>query len=124
MHCVMKLIVRLGLVQTLEIFVPVDPAGVSLLIGKAVLAGKLWSYHFEDQAVELVVRIIRTYIAEPRSIFEKNPEYLRVLRDLLDLLITAGWSSASRAAQIEKVLIATSLESSERSPAARSQPPE
>jgi hypothetical protein len=82
------------LVQTLEMYVPVDPAGVFLLIGKAVLASRLWSYHFEDQAVELVVRIIRTYIAEHRSIFEKNLKCLRVLRELLDLFITAGWPSA------------------------------
>jgi hypothetical protein len=82
------------LVQTLEMYVPVDPAGVFLLIGKAVLAGRLWSYHFEDQAVELVVRIIRTYIAEHRSIFEKNADCLHVLRELLDLFITAGWPSA------------------------------
>ncbi len=82
------------LVQTLEMFVPIDPARVFLLIGKSVLAGRLWSYHFEDQAVELVVRIVRTYIAEHRSIFEKNPDCLRVLRELLDLFITAGWPSA------------------------------
>jgi hypothetical protein len=82
------------LVQTLEMFVPVDPASVFLLIGNSVLAGRLWSYHFEDLAVELVVRIIRTYIAEHRSIFEKNPDCLRVLRELLDLFITAGWPSA------------------------------
>ena len=82
------------LVQTLEMFAPVDPVQVFLLIGKSVLAGKLWTYHFEDQAVELVVRIIRTYIAEHRSIFEKNPDCLRTLRELLDLFITAGWPSA------------------------------
>ena len=82
------------LVQTLEMFVPVDPARVFLLIGKSVLAGRLWTYHFEDQAVELVVRIICTYIAEHRSIFEKDPDCLRVLRELLDLFITAGWPSA------------------------------
>jgi hypothetical protein len=82
------------LVQTLEMFVPIDPARVFLLIGKSVLAGRLWSYHFEDQAVEIVVRIIRTFIAEHRSIFEKNSDCLRVLRELLDLFITAGWPSA------------------------------
>jgi hypothetical protein len=82
------------LVQTLEMYVPVDPAGVFLLIGKSVLAGRLWSYHFEDQAVELIVRIIRTYIAEHRSIFERHPDSLPVLRELLDLFITAGWPSA------------------------------
>ena len=82
------------LVQTLEMYVPVDPAGVFLLIGEAVLSGRLWSYHFEDQAVELVVRIIRTYIAEHRSIFERHRDCLRVLRELLDLFITAGWPSA------------------------------
>jgi hypothetical protein len=82
------------LVQTLEMFVPIDPTRVFLLIGKSLLAGRLWSYHFEDQAVELVVRIIRTYIAEHRSIFEKNPDCLRVLREVLDLFITAGWPSA------------------------------
>jgi hypothetical protein len=82
------------LVQTLEMFVPIDPTRVFLLIGKSILAGRLWSYHFEDQAVELVVRIIRTYIAEHRSIFEKTPDCLRVLRELLDLFITAGWPAA------------------------------
>jgi hypothetical protein len=82
------------LVQTLEMFVPIDPAKVFLLIGKSILAGRLWSYHFEDQAVELVVRIIRTYIAEHRSIFERNPDCLRVLRELLDLFIATGWPSA------------------------------
>jgi hypothetical protein len=82
------------LVQTLEMFVPIDPTRVFLMIGKSVLAGRLWSYHFEDQAVELVVRIIRTYIAEHRSIFEKTPDCLRVLRELLDLFITAGWPAA------------------------------
>jgi hypothetical protein len=45
--------------------------------------------------VELVVRIIRTYIAEHRSIFEKRPDCLRVLRELLDLFITAGSPSGS-----------------------------
>lgn len=82
------------LVQTLEMYVPLDPARVFLLIVQAALAGRLWSYHFEDQAVELVVRIIRTYIAEHRSIFEKNPDCLRMLREVLDLFITAGWPSA------------------------------
>jgi hypothetical protein len=82
------------LIQTLEMYVPADPARVFLLIGKAVLAGKLWSYHYEDQAVDLVVRIIRTCIAEHRSIFERNPDCLRALRELLDLFITAGWPSA------------------------------
>jgi hypothetical protein len=82
------------LVQTLEMFVPIDPARVFLLIGQSVLAGKLWRYQFESQAVDLVVRVIRTYIAEHRSIFEKNPECLRMLRELLDLFITVGWPSA------------------------------
>jgi hypothetical protein len=82
------------LVETLEMFVPIDPARVFLLIGQSVLAGRLWSYHFESQAVDLVVRIIRTYIAEHRSIFESSPECLRALRELLDLFITAGWPSA------------------------------
>ena len=82
------------LVQTLEMFVPIDPVRVFLLIGRSVLAGRLWSYHFESQAVDLVVRVIRTYIAENRSIFERSPECLRVLRELLDLFITAGWPSA------------------------------
>jgi hypothetical protein len=85
-------------VQTLEMFAPIDPGRVFLLIGRSILAGKLWRYQFESEAVDLVVRIIRTYIAEHRSIFEKNPECLRVLRELLDLFITAGWPSARVAA--------------------------
>jgi len=83
-----------SMVQTLEMFVPADPARAFLLIGKSVLAGRIWKYHFESQAVDLIVRVIRACIAEHRSIFERNPECLRVLRQLLDLFITAGWSSA------------------------------
>ena len=83
-----------SLVQTLEMFIPVDPERVFLRIGNAVLAGKLWRYQFESQAVDLIVRVIRTYIAEHRSIFQKSPECLRVLREILDLFITAGWPSA------------------------------
>ncbi len=82
------------LIQSLELFIPMDSEAVFLLIGKAALAGKLWRYQQEPEAASLIGRIVRTYIADHRSIFQKNASCLRVLREVLDLFISAGWPVA------------------------------
>jgi hypothetical protein len=82
------------LIQSLELFIPIDPETVFSLIGKAALAGKLWRYQQEPEAASLIARIVSTYIADHRSIFQKNASCLRVLREVLDLFISAGWPAA------------------------------
>ena len=82
------------LVQILEMFIPVDAEQAFLRMGKVVQAAKLWGYHNESAAVEVVVRMIRIYIADHRSLFQRNPECLRVLREIMEVFMGAGWPSA------------------------------
>jgi hypothetical protein len=82
------------LIESLELFIPIDSETVFLRIGRAAQAGKLWRYQQESQAAELIVRIVRSYIADHRSIFQRNADCLRVLPEVLDLFISAGWPSA------------------------------
>lgn len=82
------------LIESLELFIAIDPETVFLRIGRAAQAGKLWQYQQESQAADLVVRIVRSYIADYRSLFQRNAECLRVLREVLDLFMSASWPSA------------------------------
>lgn len=60
------------LVQILEMFIPVDAERAFLRMDKIVQAAKIWGYHEESAAVEVVVRTIRIYIADHRSLFQRN----------------------------------------------------
>jgi hypothetical protein len=82
------------MVQILEMCIPVDAERAFLRMGKVVQAAKIWGYHKESAAVEVVVRTIRIYIADHRSLFQRNPECLRVLREIMEVFMGAGWPSA------------------------------
>lgn len=82
------------LVQVLEMFIPVDAERAFLRMGRVVQAAKIWGYHKESAAVEVVVRTVRIYIADHRSLFQRNPECLRVLREIMEVFMDAGWPSA------------------------------
>jgi hypothetical protein len=83
-----------SLMQILEMFIPVDPERTFLRMGRVVQAAKIWGYHNESVAVDVVVRAIRIYIADHRSIFQQNPECLRILREIMEVFMEAGWPSA------------------------------
>jgi hypothetical protein len=82
------------LVQILEMFIPVDAERAFLRMGKVVQAAKVWGYHNESAAIEVVVRTIRIYVADHRSLFQRNPECLRVLREIMEVFMGAGWPAA------------------------------
>jgi hypothetical protein len=86
------------LVETLELFIPVDPRGVFLRIAAIVRAGKRWGYEYEDLAQDLIVRIIERYLAEYRSILQQNRQSQTALRETLETFITAASASAQRLA--------------------------
>jgi hypothetical protein len=86
------------LVETLELFIPVDPRGVFLQIAAIVRAGKRWGYEYEDLAQDLIVRIIERYLAEYRSILQQNRQSQTALRETLETFITAASASAQRLA--------------------------
>jgi hypothetical protein len=80
--------------QILEIFISVDPELAFLWVGKVAHAAKIWGYHHESVAVEVIVRAIRIYTADHRSIFQQNPDCLRILREIMEVFMGAGWPAA------------------------------
>jgi hypothetical protein len=84
------------LVETLESLAIADPAGVFLRLGRVVRAGKAGGYQYESLAADLIVRLIERYLAEYRFVLRANPECRRVLLEILDTFVEAGWPSARR----------------------------
>lgn len=84
------------LLQTLEYFIPIDPAGVFLRIGNVVLAAAPYGYQFESQAAKLLSSLVERYLAEYRSIFRKNADCRQMLLNILDILVGADWPEARR----------------------------
>lgn len=81
------------LIETLELFVPLDPPGIFALIARSVRASESGGYGFEHMAAELVVRIVERYLADHREVFS-DPARLQDLIDCLDVFVKAGWPAA------------------------------
>ena len=80
------------LLETLEIFIAVDPKGVLLRIGSALRAGKAYGYQYEPQGAQLFVKLIEQYLAEHRELFQEDSDCRQVLRESLDLFV--NWPQA------------------------------
>jgi KaiC/GvpD/RAD55 family RecA-like ATPase len=84
------------LLETLEAFVEIDPPAVFLRITKVVREGRAGGYQYESMAADLVVRIVKRYLAEYRLIFRQHAACRAALVEVLDLFVKAGWPSARR----------------------------
>ena len=84
------------LLQILEFFIPVDPEGVFLRIGKVVHAGQEGGYQYEFMGADLLVRIVERYLAEYRALLQRDDSCRQTLIDVLDVFVQAGWPSARR----------------------------
>lgn len=84
------------LLETLEFFIPIDPDGVFLCIGRVVRAGKEGGYQYESLAADLVVKLVERYLAECRTLLRENAECRQTLIEILDVFVQAGWPNARR----------------------------
>ena len=82
------------LLQTLEFFIPLDPKGVFLRIGKVVHAGQEGGYQYESLGADLLVRIVERYLAEHRVLLQRDDTCRQTLINVLDVFVQAGWPSA------------------------------
>jgi hypothetical protein len=85
-----------NLAQSLEMFISIDPEKIFLRIGTIIRASEAWGYHYEQMAIDLILRIFTTYLAEYRSLLQQNAECLKIMRKALELFINTGWPSARR----------------------------
>lgn len=82
-----------NIVQYLERFIPVDPAGVFAQLVHAVRMSEAFGYSVEQLAADEIVGIVDEYLADHRNVFGDQAR-LKDLVDLLDILIRAGWPRA------------------------------
>lgn len=84
------------LLETLEFFIPLDPRGVFLRIGRVVRAGQKGGYQYESLAADLIVRLVERYLAEHRTLLREDTDSRQRLIEILDVFVQAGWPSARR----------------------------
>jgi hypothetical protein len=81
------------LVELYEFLVPADPARVFDAIHTVVGQAREGGYHLENLAASVVVRLVRQYIADHRSLFDdslRREQLVAILRIFSDV----GWPSA------------------------------
>jgi hypothetical protein len=80
--------------ETLVFFVPLDPAGVLLLIAQSVKASAVNSYQYDPLAEDLIVKTVERYLAEFRPLLRGRPECHVALMEILDIFVRVGWPQA------------------------------
>jgi len=80
--------------ETLAFFVPLDPAGVLLLIAQSVKASAVNNYQYDPLAEELIVKTVERYLAEFRPLLRGHPECHVALMEILDIFVRVGWPQA------------------------------
>jgi hypothetical protein len=86
------------LVETLEMYIDTDPRGGFLRVAATVRAGKRWDYEYEQLAQDVVLRIVRRYLADKRTLLQDDEECQGALREILETFIEAGWPTAQQLA--------------------------
>ena len=81
------------LIDTLRFFVDIDPGPVFRLVANAIRAASVTGYASESLGVELVVKLVKRYLADHREIFA-GEQARRDLLDCLDAFVRAGWPAA------------------------------
>lgn len=84
------------LLETLEAFISVEPAAVFALISAVADGAMEAGYQFEGMGQELLVRIIRRYIADHRPMLLEREEFRVALMRHLNALAAVGWPAARR----------------------------
>lgn len=84
------------LMEALEVFVPIDPRGVFGHVARVVLGGRKGAYEYDPMAEEVLIRIVRRYLADHREILQSDEEAREHLIGVLDVFLAAGSEDARR----------------------------
>ncbi len=84
------------LMEALEVFVTIDPRGVFGQVARVVLGGREGAYEYDPMAEEVLIRIVRRYLADHREIFQSDEEAQEHLIGVLDTFLAAGSEDARR----------------------------
>jgi hypothetical protein len=84
------------LIEILQSFIPFAPDEVFHAISSVVKSARSWGYQYESMAVDLLVAVTERYLAEQRSLLQRDLRCREELMDILETFVNAGWPSARR----------------------------
>lgn len=84
------------LMEALEVLIPIDPLGVFGHVARVVLGGRKGAYEYDPMSEDLLIRIVRRYLADHREIFQSDEEAQEHLIGVLDTFLAAGSEDARR----------------------------
>ena len=84
------------LMEALEVLIPIDPRGVFGHVARVVLGGRKGAYEYDPMAEDVLIRIVRRYLADHREIFQSDGEAQEHLIGVLDTFLAAGSEDARR----------------------------
>src|SRR5271166_5285191 len=82
------------LAGTLESLLEFDPEGVFLRLHHVIVSAKSGGFEFESLAAQLVVRVVKLFLAEYRDLLRDSGECRAALVEILDTFV--GWPAAQR----------------------------
>ncbi|TPX02733.1 hypothetical protein FJ656_20865 [Schumannella luteola] len=71
-----------------------DPRSVLRLVAAAVDAGRVGGYEFDSMGLDLVMSVLRRFVAEQRDLLRTDPIVLAHFLGTLDTFVDVGWGSA------------------------------
>ncbi len=84
------------LLETLEFFIPSHCREVFIRIGQVVRSGQKGGYQYESLAADLIVKLVERYLAEYRTLLREDDKCQKILIEILDVFVQAGWPNARR----------------------------
>jgi ArgK protein. len=83
------------LLNSLEALVPADPAVIFMRIGEVVESARRYGYEYESEAVRIIVRLLKRYMADYPDVV-RSPEGQRTFLQTLDTFVQVGWPDARK----------------------------
>lgn len=82
------------LLETLEACVEFDPRGVFVRIARTIESGRAGGYQTDPMAEKLFVSLVERYLAEYQTLLQGDADLRRLLVEMLDTFVEAGWPRA------------------------------
>ena len=84
------------LMEALEILMPTGPREVLLRMGTLIRSATSGGYQYDGMAERVLIRVVSRYLADYRSVIQKDEEARRALVEILDTFVRAGSLEARR----------------------------
>jgi hypothetical protein len=80
--------------EILQQLMECDPGPVLLRILTAVRSGQKGAYQFESLGLDLIVKLVRRYLADHRLLLQADRAYRDAIVEILDVFVRVGWPAA------------------------------